>query len=205
MAREIAVFVGENGSTAALEEPGKVIVYRRQKGKWQPVSETKFQLDRSSGMAGVRQQLTAMIELVGLCRVFVARTVSGLLYKELEQAGFSIWEFDGRPLEFLEYVLIQEELAARQPAPLKAVAPAVVETGPGCYQVSLKELQQSGSGLTSKQVLQPLLNGSFYHVEVLCSHIPPWLEAEWVSGRFDCNVERLADGVKLVIKKQSCG
>ncbi|MDF2875794.1 MAG: Fe-only nitrogenase accessory protein AnfO [Sporomusa sp.] len=205
MAREIAVFVGENGSTAALEEVGKVIVYHRQQGKWQSVSETAFQLDRTSGMAGVRQQLTVMIELVEPCRVFVARTVSGLMYKELEQAGFSIWEFDGRPIEFLEYVLIQEEIAARQPAPLKAVTPAVVETGPGCYQVSLKELQQNGTGMTSKQVLQPLLNGNFYLVEVLCSHIPPWLEADWACGKFDCKAERLADGVKLIIKKQSCG
>ncbi len=205
MAREIAVFVGNAGSTAALGEAGKVIVYRRQQGKWQPVSEALFQLDPTSGMAGVRQQLAAMIEFIGQCRVFVARAVSGLLYKELEQAGFSIWEFNGRPIEFLEYVLIQEELAARQPAPLKAVTPAVVETGPGCYQVSLKELQQSGTGMTSKQVLQPLLNGNFYLVEILCSHIPPWLEADWACGKFDCKAERSADGVKLTIKKKSCG
>ncbi|MDF2569729.1 MAG: Fe-only nitrogenase accessory protein AnfO [Sporomusa sp.] len=205
MAREIAVFVGDNGSTAALEEPGKVIVYRRQQGKWQQTSEMAFCLNHSGGMAGVRRQLGLMIKELGQCRVFVARTVSGLLYKELEQAEFSIWEFNGRPNDFLEYVLVQEELAARQPAPAKAEAPAIVETGPGCYQVSLKDVQQSGSGLTSKQVLQPLLNANFYQIEVLCSHIPPWLEAEWACGRLDCNVERQAKGVKLIIKKQSCG
>ncbi len=205
MAREIAVFIGENGSTAALEEPGKIVVYRRQQGKWQSVNDTGFCLDRSSGMPGVRRQLATMIEALGSCRVFAARTVSGLLYKELEQAGFSIWEFAGRPSDFLEYILVQEELTARQPAPLKAATPAIVETGTGCYQVSLKDIQQSGSGLTSKQVLQPLLHGNFYLVEVLCSHIPPWLEAEGVCGRWDCKVERLSEGVKVTIKKPNCG
>lgn len=205
MARDIAVFISGNGSTAALEEPGKVVIYRRQQGKWQQVGETAFCLNHTSGMAGVRRQLAAMIEVLGQCRVFVARAVSGLLYKELEQAGFSIWEFGGKPTDFLEYVLVQEELAARQPAPVTAPAPAIVETGPGCYQVSLKDVQQSGGGLTSKQVLQPLLSGNFYQVEVLCSHIPPWLEAEWACGRFDCKAEKQANGVKLIIKKQSCG
>ena len=205
MAREIAVFLGEDGTTAALEEPGKIFIYRRNQGKWHTVQELPFCLDHSGGMPGVRRQLTAMIAQLGNCRVFVACTVTGLLYKELEQAGFSIWEFAGRPQEFLEYVLVQEELAARQPAAVKLVAPAVVETGPGCYQVSLKDIQQSGSGLTSKQILQPLLTKNFYMLEVLCSHIPPWLEAEWACGRLDCRAEKMTEGVKLTIKKQSCG
>ncbi|SCM82779.1 Nitrogenase iron-iron accessory protein AnfO [uncultured Sporomusa sp.] len=205
MVREIAVFVGDNGSTAALTEPGRVIVYQRQQGKWKPVREILFSLERSLGMPEVRRQLAAMLEALGNCRVFVARTVSGLLYKELEQAGFSIWEFAGQPSSFLEYILVQEEFTVRQPATLQAVIPASMETEPGCYQVSLKEIQQSGSGLTSKQVLQPLLNGNFYCIEVVCSHIPPWLEAECACGRFDCKVERLAEGIKLVIKKQICG
>ena len=205
MAREIAVFLGEEGITAALEYPGKIFVYRRNQGKWHAVKELPFCLDHSGGMPGVRRQLTAMIADLDNCRVFVACTVTGLLYKELEQAGFSIWEFAGRPQEFLEYVLVQEELAARQPAAVKPVAPAVVETGPGCYQISLKDIQQSGSGLTSKQILQPLLAKNFYMLEVLCSHIPPWLEAEWTCGRLDCRAEKMTEGVKLTIKKQSCG
>lgn len=204
MAREIAVFLGDDGTTAALEEPGKILIYRRNQGKWQAAGDLSFCLDHSGGMPAVRRQLTAMIAALGSCRVFVARTVTGLLYKELEQAGFSIWEFSGRPGEFLEYVLVQEELTARQPV-VKLVTPAVVETGPGCYQVSLKDIQQSGSGLTSKQILQPLLNKSFYMVEVLCNHIPPWLEAEWTCGRLDCRAEKVAEGVRLTIRKQNCG
>jgi len=205
MGRDIAVFIGDNGSTASLDEQGKVVVYRRQQGKWQLVDSLPFQLDRASGMAGVRRQLADMIQWLGQCRVFVAQAVVGLLYKELEQHGFSIWEFGGRPADFLEYILVQEELASRGGEPVKSTVPAIVETGPGCFQVSLKDIQQSGSGLTSKQVLQPLLAKSYYQVEVLCSHIPPWLEAEWASGRLDCKAERSANGVKLMISKQRCG
>lgn len=204
MAREIAVFVSDNGNTAALGETGSVIVFRRQQGKWNPVREMLLCLTYSHGISAVRQQLVTLIEFLENCRVFVARTVSGLLYKELEQAGFSVWEFTGQPSDFLEYILVQEEFAARQPA-LKAVTPVSVETEPGCYQVSLMEIQNSGNGLSSKQVLQPLLNKNFYLIEIICRHIPPWLEAECVYRQFDCKVERLTEGIKLVVSKQRCG
>lgn len=205
MAREIAVFIGDNGTTASLEEPGKVVTYRRQQGKWEQRGLSPFALDRTSGMAGVRQQLSRLIQSLGSCRIFAARTVSGLLYKELEQAGFSIWEFGGRPVEFLEYILAQEELDSRQKqVPAPAVSPAVVETSPGCYRVSLTDIQQNGSTLTSKQVLQPLLGRPFYQLEVLCSHIPPWLEAEQLGGRLEYKAERSAKGIMLTIKKQGC-
>lgn len=205
MARDIAVFIGDNGSTVSLEEPGKIVVYRRKQGKWRVVDALLFRLDHTSGMAGVQRQLLDIIQWLGQCRVFVAQTVVGLLYKELDRNGFSIWEFTGYPTDFLEYILAQEELAAREGEPANPTAPAIVETGPGCFRVSLKDIQQSGSGLTSKQVLQPLLTRNYYEVEVLCSHIPPWLEAEWESGRLDCKAERFENGVKLVIRKQRCG
>lgn len=205
MARDIAVFIGGDGTTAGLEEPGKVVVYRRQQGKWRIINALVFQLERSGGMPEVRRQAAYIIEWLGQCRVFVAQTVTGLLYKELEQAGFSIWEFDGRPADFLEYIIVQEELAVRHPEPDKPVGPVIEETGPGCFRVSLQDIQQSGSGLTSKQILQPLLAGNYYLVEVLCNHIPPWLEAEQLSGRLDCKTSRSAQGLTLIIQKQRCG
>ncbi|MBP2634680.1 MAG: Fe-only nitrogenase accessory protein AnfO [Firmicutes bacterium] len=205
MAREIAVFMGSNGKSATPEEPGNVVIYRRQQGKWHAGNSLPFQLDRSEGLAGVRRQVTAIIEGLGQCRVFVAQSVTGLLYKELEQAGFNIWEFDGRPLDFLEYILVQEELAAQNRVPEQPAAPVIEETGPGCFRVSLKAIQQNGNGLTSKQILQPLLSGNYYLVEVLCSHIPPWLEAEQLSGRLECTTSRSPEGIKLIIQKQRCG
>jgi Fe-only nitrogenase accessory protein AnfO len=205
MARDIAVFLGSNGNTTGLEEHGKVVLYRRQQGKWRATDSLPFQLERSEGMAGVRRQVNTIIQWLGRCRIFVALNVTGLLYKELEQVGFSIWEFDGRPVDFLEYVLVQEEMAARRIESDKAVAPAIEETGPGCFRVSLKDIQQNGSGLTSKQILQPLLSGNYYRVEVLCSHIPPWLEAERISGRFEYKENRTAEGIELIIQKQRCG
>lgn len=205
MARDIAVFMGSDGNAASPEEPGNVVVYRRQQGKWRTVDSLPFQLERSAGLAGVRQQVNIIIQWLGQCRVFVAQSVTGLLYKEMEQAGFSIWEFDGRPADFLEYILVQEELAVQNRVPDKPAAPVIEETGPGCFRVSLKDIQQSGNGLTSKQILQPLLAGNFYLVEVLCSHIPPWLEAEQLSGRLECTTSRSAEGIKLIIQKQRCG
>lgn len=205
MARDIAVFMGSNGKSATSEEPGNVVIYRRQQGKWRVTDSLPFQLDRSEGLAGVRRQVNAIIQWLGQCRVFVAQSVTGLLYKELEQAGFSIWEFDGQPLDFLEYILVQEELAAQNHVPEQPAAPVIEETGPGCFRVSLKAIQQSGNGLTSKQILQPLLSGNYYLVEVLCSHIPPWLEAEQLSGRLECTTSRSAEGIKLIIQKQRCG
>jgi hypothetical protein len=60
--------------------------------------------------------------------------------------------------------------------------------------------------MTSKQVLMPILQqGNFYSLEILCNHVPPWLEVELQDGRLVVRVEKIAPTeVHIYISKRGC-
>lgn len=208
MPKQIAVFVGDNGETTTLYEQGNLIVYQKNQGRWTELRQQEFVLDKSSGMKELRAGMDAAIEFLGECDTFVARSVVGVPYFSLEKAGFSVWEFEGRPVEFLDYILEQEEEARAAEAERQGnnVIPLPVEIGDGRFRISLKEIQANNSGFTSKQVLQPFLRkGRFYELEVLCGHVPPWLEAELAAGNMAGEVEKInRDEIKVTIYKKTC-
>lgn len=206
MAMEVAVFIGETGGTASIYEPGKITVYRKDQTIWTVLRETGFSLKRDGGLNALRRQMEDVQKFLAGCPVFVARSISGIPYYELEKAGCSVWEFTGQPQEFLDYILLKEEEDQRKQPACVCSIPAPVHTGAGCYHISLKEIQGSANGVTSKQVLLPFLRkGEFYSLEVVCSHIPPWLEAEFTQGNLSGISERTGtDEFKVTITKKCC-
>lgn len=191
MAREIAVFIDQHGNSASVLSPGKVVVYRKQMQEWQPSRELEFALDQSRGIREMRLQMAALIDFLQGCKIFVALTVVGVAYFELEKAQIAIWEFEGRPAEFLDYIQAEEE-AKPVEMPPAAVIPAVEERLPGCFHISIKEIQENEAGITSKQVLMPIISKkTFTSIEVICNHVPPWLEMELTARGLIADVEKL--------------
>ncbi|GBG55204.1 hypothetical protein SPFL3102_00630 [Sporomusaceae bacterium FL31] len=176
----IAVAVEPTGSTTSLYEPGRILVYRKEQGNWQVVQEFHYDLEQDKGVRHMRQKVDEVVRFVAAeSQVFVGLSVIGIPYFELEKAGLSIWEFEGQPEEFLDYIIAQEEEAQIARDQIQPVAiPEPKETAPGHYAISLKEIQENHSGVTTKQVLQPFVQkGAFSNLEILCNHVPPWLEA----------------------------
>lgn len=183
MAKEVAVFLGADGSSASLEEPGKVVVFRRAQGSWETDREREFSIGRAKGMRELRLKMGEILQFLGECRVFVARSATGVPYFELEKAGHSVWEFTGKPAEFLEHVWEEEEkeqAATDTQAPPSIPAPE--EKTPGNFFISIKEIQGKNADVSSKQILQQFIRkGDFRTLVIICSHIPPWVEVEAVS------------------------
>lgn len=210
MHHDIAVYVGENGETATpLHQNGVIKVYRKNQGNWSLLREKEFAADTSLGLKGFRQQMEEVLRFLDDCKIFVGLSVTGIPYFELEKAQCSIWEFEGTPPGFLDYILKKEEeaRAANTEETRDSIPPAPVEISNGYYRVSLKEIQANKSGFTSKQVLLPFLRqGMFYSLEILCNHIPPWLETELMAGDFACVVEETGKKgeIKMVIAKKCC-
>ncbi len=203
MAREVAVFLDNNGLTGAFGEPGLVRVYRRRQKTWTVERETAFTLNAAEGLKGLRRQLAGLLSFLGECRIFVARSLSGVPYYELEKAGFNIWEQSGEPLAYLEEVWAGEELekAAKAATPASAPVPlGPTEKAPGHYFISLKEIQARNAGITTKHVLQPFLRrGRFTLLEVVCDHIPPWLELDLETGAFAWTSEKAGERETRII------
>jgi Fe-only nitrogenase accessory protein AnfO len=209
LAKEIAVHIGYDGATVSLYESGTVAVLQKKQGTWQVVREQEFVLNKEGGMRDLRKQIGELLNFLGECKTFVASSVTGVPYYELERAEHSVWEFSGKPSEFLDYVWEKEAAARQQSQEIKrqVTMPVPVETGNGCYSISIKEIQESDAGITSKQVLLPFLRqGKFYQLEVRCNHIPPWLEAEALTGNLACISEKLGHNeFRFVVNKKVCG
>lgn len=181
MSKAIAVCISKAGETTTLLEPCNINVYSKEADEWNITKILECEVDRSNGLKGVRDSLTAVADALEDCKIFVGKSVIGAAYTILESKGFDIWEIEGKPEEFLNYVLEKEE-EQEIPEPEEA---ASVKIGPvskdkaGYYFLNLKELQDNKIGVTSKQALQPFLrNTSFKQLEIICTHIPPWLEVE---------------------------
>lgn len=207
MAEDVAVYVGENGETASLYDQGKIVVYRNKRGRWRVLREKEFIVERRLGVKELRQKVAEALEFLDDCKIFVGLSIAGVPYYELEKAGFSLWEFAGKPLEFLDYVLAEEEgrnVRIKNREKNNAVL-VPVETSTGCYRISIKELQESNAGLTSKQVLLPFLRkGAFYSLEIICNHLPPWLQAELMGGGYEGEIEKIGDKEVRIILSRSC-
>lgn len=205
MTIDIAAHVGENGQTASLYEKGKIVVFRKNRGEWGVLREKDFCLDKNLGLKELRKQMEEVLTFLNECRVFVGHSVTGIPFFELEKAHCSIWEYDGKPGDFLDYILVSEEERCEKPDErVEDTQLTPIETSHGHYRISIKEIQENNAGVSSKQVLLPFLRKhSFCSLEILCNHVPPWLEVEILSGGFEYDIRRIGpDEIRIVINKK---
>lgn len=203
---EIAAFIGENGKTTTLNEHGKIMVFLRNRGKWIVSREQLFNFNTIEGMWDLRNKVEEMIDFLKECRVFVARSITGMPYYLLEKAKFSIWECEGIPQDFLDYILEKEGRYSKKTTKKKELTMMpFTELTSGHFFISLKNIQRKHSGLTSKQLLQPFLRtNDFTFLEIICSHTPLWLEGEIMAGGMQMTVHELGKNeYKVIITKKT--
>jgi len=206
MANEIAVYTGIDGETAAISLPGNIVVYSNRLGNWKVERQLAFHLKRDQGLKIMREQISKLIDYLGECKVFIASMITGVPYYELEKAGVSVWEFEGKPQDFLDYILEKEEAEQQTVQSPPLVIPVPEHLGDGFYRISIKEIQETDSSVTSKQVLASFLRqANYYQLEVLCNHVPRWLETEAMLGSLNYLCEKIAPGeIRLTLRKQLC-
>jgi Fe-only nitrogenase accessory protein AnfO len=204
---EIAAFLGEDGRTVPLNEPGTIVVFRRERGTWVKTREITFALNPAHGLRELRLDVGALLGFLSPCTVIVAKSASGALYFELEKARCSIWEIAGTPLEFLDQVWRDEKQSqAAEPLPAGVEIPAPLELSPGKFYLSIKEIQGKRPEVSSKQVLQQFVQaGAFTELEIICDHVPPWIEMETDRRGYELKSERVGQNEMKVIVRRPAG
>lgn len=202
---EIAVLLGGDGRTVPLAESGTMIVFRRERKSWVQDRAFAVTLDPAGGLAGVRRCVADLVGFLGSCRTVVAQSASGALFFELEKARCSIWEIAGSPEGFLDTVWQdekEEQDLAAQSLPCGMEIPAPLEISPGSFSISIKDIQGKRPELSSKQVLRSFVRqGAFDELEIICDHVPPWIEAEADQLGYGLGSERTAmNEVRVVLK-----
>ena len=93
------------------------------------------------------------------------------------------------------------------PLPAGTDIPAPLEITPGCFAISIREIQGKRPELSSKQVLrQFVLQGAFTELEITCDHVPPWIEMEAERCGYDLVSERTGfNDLKVVLRKSAGG
>lgn len=206
---EIAVMAGSDGRSVPLNEPGTVVVYRRNRGAWQEVRTLPFALDEGQGLAGLRRKMAELVAFLGDCRALVAKTASGAVFFELEKARTTVFEISGSPEEFLDTVWreMKEEQDAAAPLPAGADIPAPLKITPGCFSISIRDIQGKRPEVSSKQVLQQFVQqGKFTELEIVCDHVPPWIEMEADRRGYELASERMGSNeVKVLLRRPAGG
>jgi Fe-only nitrogenase accessory protein AnfO len=196
MCIEIAVLLNSNGETSSFNESGIVKVFSKQEGEWKIIKELLFNIEKNINIMYFRENILSMVTSLGNCKIFVARSISGIAYNILDTMGFSSWEIHGIPEKFLDSLLEDEELYKLSKTltvkKINSLSAPVQTSNEGFYYMNLKELQSSNSNLSTKQVLLPFLkNAVFYELELLCSHIPPWFESEFEKMNLATDINEL--------------
>lgn len=197
---EVAVLVDRNGELATLYDSYQTVVHKK-KDRWLAVRTMNFCLYRDMQPAQLRAQISQLIAFLNPCRIFMIRAIGGLPYFEMEKHGIRIWEMEGYP-EHLMQPVMEEELACAPRVSAVNEPAGIKEVLPGYLQISLREVQLQGSshGLSSKQILLPILNkGDFQTLEILCDHVPPWLEVMLLNQQIDGRIVQSHPGRSKVV------
>jgi Fe-only nitrogenase accessory protein AnfO len=206
---EIAVITGSDGRTVPLSEPGTFVVYRRERGTWLMERRLPFALEADGGLAGLRTRTGELVIFLGGCRTIVTRAASGALFFGLEKAGFSVYEIAGTPAEFLNTVWqdAKEEQEEKVPLPAGDGIPAPLEIAPGKFYISIREIQGRRPEVSSKQVLRSFVQqGAFSELEIVCDHVPPWIEVDAEQLGYEIITERTGlHDVKVMLRRSAGG
>lgn len=208
MNKKIAVLLDESGKTISFDKEGFLRIFEKDRNEWIIEKEFPVYIDKTKGIKFIREQIEATAALLDTCKVIVAQKVTGLPYTVLDMKGFNIWEWEGKPENFLEFVLESEEkdISSAYSEELDVIPQPQKINDEGSYFINLKKAQQVKGNFTSKQILLPFLkNNTFYQLDVICSHIPHWFEREFDRIGLEKEIQNLeGNEYKVTIRRKTC-
>lgn len=182
--KSFAVFLDHNNITCSSMDEGNIKVYSfdPENNAWYATQNIEFSLLDCTSIAGIRKKILDMIHALGECRVFIGSEVTGQLYSILEAHRFNIYEVNGEPEQFLSSVLELENKNGEIPAETSGSSRRIYPEKAGeegAYFLNLKAALSNNPELSSKKILLPFIDEKkFKKIEVLCDHIPRWLNSE---------------------------
>ncbi|PYG84817.1 Fe-only nitrogenase accessory protein AnfO [Ruminiclostridium sufflavum DSM 19573] len=188
MSNKIAVILNSKKELIHFEEGSCITVYNKSGSSWKAENTVSYSLD-SLDISDIRDCIKAVIPELNSCKIIIAKTISGIPYIVFDRAGFAIFEAASLSDSLLDEILSDVEEASKK----KSFSTAELNTSPieteipGIYFLNLIELQEKHPEISSKKALQGFIeNTPFDKLEVICSHIPPWLENYPSPRRLTC-------------------
>ena len=211
MKQTIAVITDENGRTSELLLCRELRIYTVEGQNVEQTGSLPCSIDTGAGLGAVRAQISqieqALTEkLDGQSRILVGSSVTGLSYHVFDGAGYTIFEIDGDPNEFLDRLSLQLEKAETiNEGETVIYTDRPIESDNGRFFIDLKTLQIKKPGVTSKQALMPFFNDTpFVALDMICAHIPPWFERDFHRLGLVYSASRVDDAYHVVVTHAPC-
>ncbi len=196
---KIAVFMNESQKVESFTKGKYLTVFTKSGNEWQVDKNFDLKDCINFGIGKMRNYFNSLIDFIPDTKVIVAKEAYGIPYNIFYSNDFSIWEMEGNPYDFLDYVMMKE-IEHEELDKEESKEEPIVKIEEGKYFIDLIELQNS-NGLTSKQAIIPFLkDNKFDKLEIKCCHIPPWLNREGNRLGFRMEVEDLGkDQYKVLL------
>ena len=204
----IAAFVGTEGNTQSFDSSGTVHIYEKDNDlQWHCVGVVPFCIEKTMNLKDIRKSIYAIAPSLSGCKALIARYNMGIFNAIFEEElHIRIFPIKGSPLvvldkvreliriEFIEAVK-KAELCKQQNTNSTSPIP-VGELENGLYRIDLVEVQRKNDSMNSKDILVPFFEkNKFVELEIICLHIPKWIERELVNLNFTVKTEMRKNGL----------
>jgi Fe-only nitrogenase accessory protein AnfO len=196
---KIAVLIDKNDETTTFGKGATVEVFLKRGGEWEVIQKIEVVLEDSMGVSEVRQEAARIAKALGDCRLIVGKKVYGMAYNVFEAMKFAIWEIEGRPETFLDEIVEAEEAYVRQETNKENEKlneeSYIKKLSEGHYLIDLLYMQSLDRSISSKQAIIPFLEKQpFDRLDIVCTHIPPWIETQTEKYAVRMKIEDLDNG-----------
>ena len=157
-----------------------VEIFEKVGEQWQAVRTASFSPITGNTIEKLRKEAEAIMTLAEDAKAVLCRELSGIPFSVFNQNGYCIFcsekadqdTFDGMIKDIEE----SDEKRRRKEAMIQNAGPVETQT-PGIYFLDLVQLQKECPEISSKKALLPFLSHTpFLELQLVCAHIPPWLE-----------------------------
>lgn len=219
---KIAAYVDAEGEIARVSDKGVILLFEQSGEVWKVRKTIRFGLRPDDGLAEIHASLAAMVPELEDCRLFLSRSVRGVVNSLLQEMGVQTWQSHGPLFTQLETIARKESERAQQAAKdaraerrrtrrrrhhldgsdLDDIRPVLVgDEHSGHFRLDLVRLLQDDPGLNSWDILIPFLAGTpFRQLDLVCDHIPRWFSRAMRALAMDAEIMELPGlGVAAII------
>jgi Fe-only nitrogenase accessory protein AnfO len=207
---KIGIVCNEQNQITTLMEATKVVVYEQNEQKWNKALEITRCFGKRSTINEMREFLKLLCDELKDCNILVASILTGIPYMVLDKAGFMLCEvqqFSHQLLEEIAYdyaSMLQKHEQKKEQKPDYPQRPYETSNR-GIYELDMAKLQACHPEISSKMAIIPFLKEEkFYQLQVLCSHVMPWLDRELEPLGYQYQTSRLSEGYLVEIEKLCC-
>lgn len=196
---EIAVLVNEKKTTSGFDKNGTILVYGKENCNWKIRRQMEYRIDDLTNAFALHQKIKEICNWLDTCKIMVVDRVRGVHYIAFEEFQISMLQIKGIPEQFLDDIreCVNHQRSASE---VSMEHKAIYESQPGKYYTDLRDVMNGKTSYNSKQILLPFLkNESFHVLEILCDHVPKWLEKEQNELKIRITIEQYKDCIKVKI------